>query len=252
MRALLFYPTLLCWTLLLGCPVLFVTLLGIPIKPGSRLSRTPGIWCRMMLRSAGVKLVIHPAKTSPGEHAAVYVSNHVSWFDVFALGSLLPRARFMAKKELASLPVFGSAIKQVAAIFIDRQNRRAAFDSYAEAAAEIGAGTSVVVYPEGTRGRSYALRPFKKGPFVLAIAAQAPIVPVLMHGTREVQGKGEMAVHGGTCELTFLDPIPTAGMTYEDRERLKQLVWERMAAELERRYGIQSHTNTIDTPTTAA
>jgi len=115
-----------------------------------------------------------------------------------------------------------------------------------------GAGTSVVVYPEGTRGRSYALRPFKKGPFVLAIAAQVPIVPVVIHGTREVQGKGDLAVHGGTCEVTFLAPIPTTGMTYDDRDRLMQTVWQHMAAELAARYGIQSTGSAIDTQTTAA
>jgi 1-acyl-sn-glycerol-3-phosphate acyltransferase len=183
---------------------------------------------------------------------AVYVSNHVSWFDVFALGSLLPRFRFVAKKELASLPIFGRAVKEVAAIFIDRQNRRAAFDTYEDAARQIQAGTPVVVYPEGTRGRSYALRPFKKGPFVLAIAAQVPIVPVISHGTREIQGKGQLAVHGGTCELTFLPPIPTAGMTYDDRATLMQLVWQAMAAELESRYNVHSAGGAIDTRTTAA
>ncbi|HEX6966286.1 MAG TPA: lysophospholipid acyltransferase family protein, partial [Gemmatimonadaceae bacterium] len=139
-----------------------------------------------------------------------------------------------------------------AAIFIDRQNRRAAFDTYADAAKQIEGGTSVVVYPEGTRGRSYALRPFKKGPFVLAIAAQVPIVPVIIHGTREIQGKGELGVHAGTAELTFLEPVPTTGMTYDDRDRLMQMVWQRMAAALESRYGVHSDGSAIDTATSAA
>ncbi|HEX6809805.1 MAG TPA: 1-acyl-sn-glycerol-3-phosphate acyltransferase, partial [Gemmatimonadaceae bacterium] len=84
-------------------------------------------------------------------------------------------------------------------------------------------------FPEGTRGRSYALRPFKKGPFVLAIAAQVPVVPVVSWGTKEVQGKGQLAIHSGSCELTFLEPIATAGLTYDDRDALLRTVWERIA-----------------------
>ncbi|HEX6964696.1 MAG TPA: lysophospholipid acyltransferase family protein, partial [Gemmatimonadaceae bacterium] len=202
MRALLFYPVVVLATLALGTPIAVATLLGRHIAPDTFFARAPGLWCRIILRMSGVKVVVHDAQHMQHDQAAVYVGNHVSWFDVFALGLVLPRFRFVAKKELASLPVFGRAVKEVAAIFIDRQNRRAAFDAYADAAKQIQAGTSVVVYPEGTRGRSYALRPFKKGPFVLAIAAQVPIVPVIIHGTREIQGKGELGVHAGTAELT--------------------------------------------------
>ena len=252
MRALLFYPAVILATLILGGPIILLTLLGRHIQPGTFFARAPQLWCRIILRISGVKVVVRDAQQNRPGHAGVYVANHVSWFDVFALGSLLPEARFVAKKELASLPVFGRAVKEVAAIFIDRKNRRAAFDAYTDAAKQIEAGTSVVVYPEGTRGRSYALRPFKKGPFVLAIAAQVPIVPVVIHGTREVQGKGDLAVHGGTCEVTFLAPIPTTGMTYDDRDRLMQTVWQHMAAELAARYGIQSTGSAIDTQTTAA
>ena len=87
----------------------------------------------------------------------------------------------------------------------------------------------MAVYPEGTRGRSYELRPFKKGPFVLAIAAQVPIVPLIAWGSKEVQAKGEIAIHAGTIELTFLEPVETKGLTYEDRDALVDTVWHRIA-----------------------
>jgi 1-acyl-sn-glycerol-3-phosphate acyltransferase len=183
--------------------------------------------------------------------ARVYVSNHVSWYDVFALASILPRYRFVAKKELFKIPIFGRAVHQIAAVFIDRQNRKAAFEAYQDAAARIKTGISVVVFPEGTRGRSYALRPFKKGPFVLAIAAQAPVVPVVVYGTRDIQPKGAIRIQPGSVELTFLEPIPTAGMAYGDRDRLMQTVWDRMAAALET-HGVHSTGGAIDTRSSAA
>lgn len=240
MRALIAYPTMIAMTLLLGIPIILVSLLRARIHPDSLLGRAPRLWGRTVLRVAGVKLTLRGTEhiASSGQ-ASVYVSNHVSWFEIFGLASILPHCRFVAKKEIAALPIFGRAAREVAAIFIDRGNRKAAFDAYADAAGQMKGGTSVVVFPEGTRGRSYELRPFKKGPFVLAIAAQAPVIPVVSWGTREIQAKGQVAIHSGVCELTFLEPIPTAGLTYDDRDQLMSTVWNRMAAELERK-GVRS------------
>ena len=240
MRALIVYPTMVLMTLVLGVPVIVLSLLGVKIDPDSVLGNAPRIWSRAALRAAGVRVVLHNRHfIGSGDEPRVYVSNHVSWFEIFALATVLPHYRFVAKKELAAIPVFGRAVKEVAAIFIDRSNRKAAFQSYAEAAEQMKAGVSVAVFPEGTRGRSYQLRSFKKGPFVLAIAAQLPVVPVVSWGSREIQGKGEIAIHSGVCELTFLEPISTVGMTYDDRDRLMSIVWHRMAAELARK-GVQS------------
>jgi len=240
MRAFIAYPTMVFMTLVLGVPIVVLSLFGVRISPDSFLGRAPRYWAKAVLAVSGVKVVLrHPEHIAPPGEPRVYVSNHVSWYEIFALASVLPHYRFVAKKEIASLPIFGRAAREVAGIFIDRKNRKAAFEAYAAAAAQMQTGISVAVYPEGTRGRSYVLRPFKKGPFVLAIAAQAPIVPVVSWGTREIQAKGEMAIHAGTCELTFLEPIPTAGLGYDDRDRLVQMVWERMAAVLEEK-GVHS------------
>jgi 1-acyl-sn-glycerol-3-phosphate acyltransferase len=199
----------------------------------------PRLWCKAILRAAGVKMRIHGAENVPRNEARVYAANHVSWFDVFALASYLPRYRFIAKKELFRIPIFGPAIRASAGIEIDRQNRKAAFQAYEVAARDVKEGLSVVVYPEGTRGRSYELRPFKKGPFVLAIAAHVPIVPTIIHGTIEIQPKGSARIRPGTIDIYFLDPVPTRGLNYDDRDALMQTVWHRMADALEQ-YGIHS------------
>lgn len=233
MRALLAYPTMAVMTIVLGVPIVVLSLMGVRIRPDSFFGRAPRVWARVVLAVSGVRIRVHNAQyIGPPDEARVYVCNHVSWFEIFALACVLPHYRFVAKKELASLPIFGRAAREVAGIFIDRRNRKAAFETYARAAEQIRGGISVAVFPEGTRGRSYALRPFKKGPFVLAIAAQALVVPVVSWGTREIQAKGELAIHAGTCELTFLEPVPTAGLTYEERDALLRTVWDRMAAAL--------------------
>ena len=205
----------------------------------------PRLWCKAILRAAGVTMRIHGAENVPRSDARVYVANHVSWFDVFALASYLPRYRFIAKKELFKLPIFGPAIRSTAAIEIDRANRKAAFQAYETAARDVKEGVSVVVYPEGTRGRTYELRPFKKGPFVLAIAAHVPIVPTIIHGTIEIQPKGSFRIRPGVIDLYFLAPIPTSGLTYDDRDALMQRVWKSMADALEQ-FGIHSMGSAVD------
>ena len=174
----------------------------------------------------------------------VYVCNHISWWEIFALASVLPVYRFVGKAELKKIPIFGPAANAVAAIFIDRQNRRTAFAAYEDAVPQMKGGMSVGVFPEGTRGFSYELRPFKKGPFVLAIAAQAPVVPVVAYGSLEIQKKGDVLMYPHPIELTFLEPIPTAGLDYDQREALIDQVWHRMADELETK-GIHSRGATM-------
>ena len=205
----------------------------------------PRLWCKAILGAAGVRLRIHGAENVPPHDARVYVANHVSWFDVFALASYLPRYRFIAKKELFKLPIFGPAIRSTAAIAIDRGNRKAAFQAYETAARDVKEGLSVVVYPEGTRGRTYELRPFKKGPFVLAIAAHVPIVPTIIHGTIEIQPKGSFRIRPGVIDLHFLGPIPTTGLAYSDRDALMQRVWKTMANALEE-LGIHSAGSAVE------
>ena len=130
-------------------------------------------------------------------------------------------------------------------MFLDRENRKAAFESYKVAAKEVQRGRAIIVCPEGTRGFDYHLRPFKKGPFVLAIAAQAPVVPTVVHGAREVMRKGSFWVRSGTVDVHFLEPVSTAGLDYEDRGELMTTVWTAMADTLRELYGATSNERPI-------
>src|SRR6185436_18663199 len=160
-------------------------------------------------------------------------------FDVFPLAAVVPWCSFIAKSELRGIPVFGFAAECAGIVFLDRENRKQAFEQYKVAAREVQRGKNVIVCPEGTRGIDYHLRPFKKGPFVLAIAAQAPIIPTIVYGAREVMPKGSFWIRPGTVDLHFLEPVPTAGLSYDDRTQLMERVWSRMADEMRRLYGVQ-------------
>ena len=244
MRALFVLTVIFVNTVWMGLTVIVASALRIK-KARWIFEGIPRLWCQAVLRAAGVTLRIHGAEHVPANDARIYVANHVSWFDVFALASYLPRYRFIAKKELFKLPIFGPAIRSTAAIEIDRGNRKAAFQAYETAARDVKEGLSVIVYPEGTRGHTYELRPFKKGPFVLAIAAHVPIVPTIIHGTIEIQPKGSFRIRPGEIDIYFLEPIPTTGLTYSDRDALMRKVWKRMADALEQ-FGIHSAGRAVD------
>lgn len=225
-------------TTVLGAIVISAGLLGVEDKPGGIYDKIPRWWSRAVLWATGVKLRVHGWENAiPGE-PHIFAANHVSWFDVPALAATLPRYKFVAKAELFKVPIFGSGIRAAGMIEIQRENRKAAFGAYDIAAQKIRAGNSVVVFPEGTRGYSYQLRPFKKGPFVLAIAAGVPIVPVILHGTIEVLKKGEWWAHPGTVDIHLLEPVATAGTDYEHREALMAKVRGRMAEAMQRLYGV--------------
>ena len=240
MRTVLTFVTMVFVTPLFAAVVIGAGLLGVKNRPGGVFDKAPRLWSRLALWLAGVRLVLHGDEALRQDRARVFVSNHVSWYDIFTLLAILPRYRFVAKAELFKIPLFGPAARRAGTIPIQRENRKAAFQAYDEAAREIRAGASVVVCPEGTRGDNYSLRPFKKGPFVLAIAAEAPVVPLVVYGTREVQPKGSFIIRSGTVHVHFLEEIPTVGMHYEDRDRLADECWRRMADALQREHGVTS------------
>ncbi len=226
--------TLVCANL-----VILAGLLGLRDREGGVYDVLQRTWARMIVWAAGVRVVVHGI-----EHARagkqILVGNHVSWFDVLALAAAIPRCRFVAKREVRRIPLVGPAAGAAGHVYIERENRKAAFEQYKDAAARIHAGARVIVFAEGTRGHEYALRPFKKGPFVLAVSAGAPIVPMLIHGTIPMMPKGRFRVRAGTAHIHFLPPINTTGMTYEDRDRLAVQTYDAIAALLEQEYGVRS------------
>jgi 1-acyl-sn-glycerol-3-phosphate acyltransferase len=205
-------------------------------RPGGVYDFIAHTWAGAVLAAAGVRGRITGAEQLAASRTTprIFASNHVSWFDVFVLAAIIPRFAFVAKAELLKIPIFGPGARAVGTVPIDRGNRKSAFASYEEAATRIAGGRSVIVFPEGTRGTAYPLRPFKKGPFVLAIAAKAPVVPTIVYGTLPIfpRDSWHLRMGGGTVTVEFLDPVPTAGLDYEARDALSRTVHERMVEAL--------------------
>jgi 1-acyl-sn-glycerol-3-phosphate acyltransferase len=177
------------------------------------------LWSRIILALGGVRATVDQrAPLDPG-HPYVFMANHLSTVDIWAMLVLLPvPVRMIAKKQLASIPLLGWAMLAGRFIFIDRQNPASARRSIERAKERIRAGHSVLLFPEGTRSRSGSLLPFKKGGFHLAVDAGVPIVPVALRGTRETMPPGSLLLRPGAIHAVVGAPIPTEGVT--DREAL--------------------------------
>jgi 1-acyl-sn-glycerol-3-phosphate acyltransferase len=156
--------------------------------------------------------------------------------------------RFVAKKELVRVPVFGQALLASGHIIIDRGNRERAVASLRRAAERIRAGTSVIVFPEGTRSPDGHLRLFKSGPFHLAVEAQVPIIPVTVSGSQHITPKGELRVHPGRVKIAYGKPIPTRGVSIAERKLLAARVRDAIA----RGYDVAYQGSVVLEPTPSA
>ena len=179
--------------------------------------------CGVRVRTRGLE------RLGPGPY--VFAPNHQSHFDIAALLGLLPGVtRFATKREMFAEPILGAVLRTMGMVPIDRDDSTASIERLRKVALD---GGSLVIFPEGTRSPDGQLQPFKKGAFVAAIGLGVPIVPVVCKGTTRIMPKGRyLSILPGQAELIVLEPIPTAGLTYEDHDRLRETVRERIAAEL--------------------
>jgi 1-acyl-sn-glycerol-3-phosphate acyltransferase len=180
-------------------------------------------WSRTLLRVSGTRVVLEGGDVIDPARPQLLVANHVSWFDVLALAFALPGPfRFVAKKELARIPVFGQAWQLAGHVAIDRQDRASALESLEVARRSLEEDhPTVIFFPEGTRSPTGELRAFKKGAFVLAIQTGVEVVPAAIVGSREVMAKGSLRIRTGrTIHIRLGTPIPVVGLGMQDRDTL--------------------------------
>jgi 1-acyl-sn-glycerol-3-phosphate acyltransferase len=221
-RALWFYAVLVVSTVYHAVAAIVAGLVRVRHRPGGVYDWAATDWARQILRAAGTPVQAEGLQLIPRDRPVLYASNHSSMFDIWALFATLPGSvRFVAKQELFRIPLLGAAMRAAGHVAIDRTRRKRAFEAYDEAARTIRRGVSAVVFPEGTRSPTGELLPFKNAPFGLAIAAQVPLVPVYVHDTFEIKAKGRVGLRPKPIRLRVGEPIPTAGLTLDDREALR-------------------------------
>jgi 1-acyl-sn-glycerol-3-phosphate acyltransferase len=232
-RSLLTYVAVSAYVLIVGPVVLSIALLSGNVALLYNAGRG-GV--RLGLFLSGMKLRIAGTENIQHDRAAVYAVNHASNVEppiLFeALHTLFPRLRVLYKAELRKLPILVRAWDLAGFVPLERGNREQSLPAIDRAARALEEGNSFLIFPEGTRSRTGALLPFKKGGFIMAIQAQAPIVPVAISGAHRAMHKGSFVIQPVTVSVRFGEPVETAGMTLADRDTLSAVVRGKVEGQL--------------------
>lgn len=205
--------------------------IAIPFKLEGVLYELGHIGVGLALGLAGIRYRVTGAGKVPAGRAVVFCSNHQSNVDPPVLFQALHRRlHVLFKAELKKLPILGKVMLAGGFVAVERERKEASMASIDRAASSIRAGNSFLIFPEGTRSRTSELLPFKKGGFIMAIKAQAPIVPVAISGGRDAMRKGSWLVRPVMCRIRIGEPVETAGMSVDDRDALIEIVRARIEA----------------------
>lgn len=203
-------------------------------KSKAKAQQFPRIWGQLLCRIAGIRVRVEGQENLDPSQTYIFVGNHTSQTDIWTFQGYIPHDfRWIAKKELFAIPIFGAAMRAVGFISIDRSRGRQAVKSLNDAAVRIAEGASVLIFPEGTRSIDGHLQPFKTGAIVLAIKSGVPVVPVGFNGTHQVLPKGRLLARGGNVVLRIGKPLPTRDFKAKDKQELALKLQQQVAELLE-------------------
>jgi 1-acyl-sn-glycerol-3-phosphate acyltransferase len=199
-----------------------VVILVALLKPGSTYYPLARLWAALSLKIFGVTVdATGTERLEPGRDYVI-LANHRSHFDVLAIVNALHdrETRWVAKRELTKVPIFGTALRVTGQIIVDRSDHEQAVRTLRENLS--GRGVSVVFFPEGHRVADRQLLPFKKGGAAFAIDAGLPIVPLAVSGSERTLPTGSILPRPGAIRVLVGDPIDVSSMTTNDREALTE------------------------------
>lgn len=192
-------------------------------------------WSQALLKIAGVTVKVSGNENVPVNEAVVFVSNHQGNFDIpILLASIEKPKAFIAKTELANMPLISTWMKYMNCVFMDRSNIRQSLKIISQASDYVKEGYSMSIFPEGTRSKGKEMGEFKPGSMKLALKAEATIVPVAIRGSYKIMEENGIIIKPGVVEVVIAKPIPTRDLTKEQARDLSDLVREKIQTELQK------------------
>ncbi len=194
-------------------------------------------WAQGGLSCFGLKVQVEGLENKPTS-GCIYLFNHTSLLDILIIHSVISNIRFGSKIEVFDVPVMGLAMKKAGVLPIARQNAKEVIQVYENTKPRLARGEQFVLAPEGKRNADIKLdlSPFKAGPFLFAIQTQAPLVPIVIKGARDVLSKGSLLPNTNHLSYSFkmkiLKPVSTDGVTVADKSKIMDQVYTMMDAEL--------------------
>jgi len=210
--------------LVLGTIILGLLALPAGLLPprGDWVFAMSKLWSWSLLGASGVRVRAHFRAPLVPEDGYIFLANHQSMFDIPLVIATVPvQLRFAAKRSLFRIPVFGWAIRAGGFIPVDRGDRQKARSTFSAAQERLGHGTSVLLFPEGSRSLDGRIHPFQRGGFLLALKTGLPIVPVGIRGTLGRQPRGSYKIRGGAVEVFYGEPIDPSAYGIRGRRALE-------------------------------
>lgn len=205
-------------TIILCVPVIAAGILG---RTGNLAFSITKIWAYIMLAASFVRVEIKNKDKIAKETSYIIISNHQSHYDIISLVTALGiQFRWIIKKEILKVPLFGYGLYASRNIFIDRSNTASAIQSIHKGFERLPAGVSVMVFAEGTRSPDGKIHDFKKGGFMMAVTRKMPILPVTVNGSRRVLPKKSLDMKPGRIQIVVGDPIDTSQYTHDNLQEL--------------------------------
>ena len=191
----------------------------------NNIHKIANLWAKILLLIFNTKVEIIGKENILRGKPQIFMANHQSDFDILIVLAHIPgQFRWLVKKELFNIPIFGAAMKSAGYIEIDRNNKERAMQSLDQAALRIREGKSIMAFPEGSRSRFGEIKPFKQGTFYLAIKSGVPIVPISIIGSGEIMPKRSLKINPGKIKLVIDKPIDVKNITLENRQELITIV----------------------------
>ena len=207
-------------------------------KKGNTVHYIGKFWSLLNIFLSGTRLTIRGKEKINTNLTHIVMSNHQSLFDVWALIGKIPlQIRWIVKAEIRKIPIFGYTLERMGHIYVDRKKRAAAYISLETAAEKIKNGTSVIIFPEGTRSNDGHLLKFRMGGIILALKSGVPILPVTVNGSRFVLPKNTLALMPGKIEVVVGDMIDASTYDENNKNELMEKIRSAIHENLDLEYG---------------
>ena len=207
-------------------------------KTGNTVHYIGKFWSLLNIFLSGTRLTIRGKEKINTNLTYIVMSNHQSLFDVWALIGKIPlQIRWIVKAEIRKIPIFGYTLERMGHIYVDRKKRAAAYISLETAAGKIKNGTSVIIFPEGTRSNDGHLLKFRMGGIIMALKSGVPILPVTVNGSRFVLPKNTLALMPGKIEVVVGDVIDAGTYDENNKNELMEKIRSAIHENLDLEYG---------------
>jgi len=181
------------------------------------------LWARLLCYLTPITVKVQGRENIHKKQSYVIIANHLSLYDIFVLyGWIGIDFRWIMKKELRNVPGLGIACEKIGHIYVDRSSPTSALETIRQTKLKVREGTSIIVFPEGTRSANGEMGEFKKGAFKIAFDLNLPILPITLTGTDTILPNHSLNLFPGRANIKIHPPVPLENYSWENVTKLME------------------------------